>query len=177
MRINVLGTAGSGKSTFSKLIAEKLNVSYVQMDELFWKPDWSESSDEEFFPRLEQIVSFDGWVLDGNYTRTIPIKWKRVQLVVYLDLPLHIVLYRLIKRSFIRGLKNEELWNGCNETIWKNFFSSDSIILWGLKMFHKNRERFDQNSRCSKYSHIKFVRLRSRREVQQFVANVLPNVW
>ena len=177
MRINVLGTAGSGKSTFSKLIAEKLNVSYVQMDELFWKPDWTESSDEELFPKLEQTVSFDGWVLDGNYTRTIPIKWKRVQLVVYLDLPLHIVLYRLIKRSFIRGLKNEELWNGCKETIWKNFFSSDSIILWGLKMFHKNRERFDQNSRCSKYSHIKFVRLRSRREVQQFVANVLSNVW
>ena len=61
--------------------------------------------------------------------------------------------------------------------LFGKFFSSGSIILWALKMFHKNRERFDQNSRCSKYSHIKFVRLRSGREVQQFVANGLRNVW
>ena len=72
MRINVLGTAGSGKSTFSKLIAEKLSVSYIQMDELFWKPNWRESSDEELFPKLEKALSSDDWVLDGNYTRTIP---------------------------------------------------------------------------------------------------------
>ena len=74
MRINVLGTSGSGKSTFSKKLADKLNVPYVQLDELFWKPNWTESSDEELFPKLEKAVSSDEWVLDGNYTRTIPIK-------------------------------------------------------------------------------------------------------
>ena len=79
MRINVVGTAGSGKSTISKRIAQKLDVPYVQLDEIFWKPNWKESY---FFSKVEEIVSSD---LDGNYTRTIPIKWKRVQMVVYLD--------------------------------------------------------------------------------------------
>ena len=176
MRINVLGTAGSGKSTFSKLIAEKLSVSYIQLDELFWKPNWTESSDEEFFPKLEKALFSDDWVLDGNYTRTIPIKWKRVQMVVYLDLPFHIVLYRVIKRSLIRGFKNEELWAGNRETIWKQFFTRDSIILWTLKMFYKNRERFEVNSKSSEYSHIRFVRLRCMKEVEHFVTDGLHSV-
>ena len=87
------------------------------MDELFWKPNWRESSDEELFPKLEKALSPDDWVLDGNYTRTIPIKWKRVQMVVYLDLPFHIVLYRVIKRSLIRGFKTEELSASCTEAL------------------------------------------------------------
>ena len=73
MRINVVGTAGSGKSTISKRIAQKLDVPYVQLDEIFWKPNWKESCDEEFFSKVEEIVSSDGWILDGNYTRTIPL--------------------------------------------------------------------------------------------------------
>ena len=91
MRINVVGTAGSRRSTFAQSIAKKFNAPYIQLDEFFWKPNWKESCDEEFFSKVEEVVSTDRWILDGNYTRTIPIKWKRVQMVVYLDLPFHIV--------------------------------------------------------------------------------------
>ena len=173
MRINVLGTSGSGKTTFSKRLAEKLNVPYVQLDELFWKPNWTESSDEEFFPKIEDALSPDEWVLDGNYTRTIPVKWKRVQMVVYLDLPFHTVLFRVIKRSLIRSFKNEELWAGNRETIWKQLFTRDSIILWTLNTFHPNRERFEVNSKNPEYSSIKFVRLCSRKEAEDFVTHKL----
>jgi len=107
MRINVVGTSGSGKSTFAKSIAKKFNAPYVQMDEIYWKPNWKESCDEEFFSKVEEVVSTDRWILDGNYKRTIPIKWKRVQMVVYLDLPFHVVLYRIIKRSFLRGIRKK----------------------------------------------------------------------
>ena len=71
-----MGTSGSGKTSVARRIAKKLNIPYVELDELFWKPNWTESKDEEFFPKLEEALSVDGWVLDGNYTRTIPIKWK-----------------------------------------------------------------------------------------------------
>ena len=169
MRINVLGTSGSGKSTFSKKLADKLNVPYVQLDELFWKPNWTESSDEEFFPKIEDALSPDEWVLDGNYRRSTPVKWKRVQMVVYLDLPFHTVLFRVLKRSLIRSFKNEELWAGNRETFWKTFFTRDSIILWTLKMFHKNRKDYPKLFEKPEYSHIKFIRLRSTKEVDDFL--------
>ena len=173
MRINVVGTAGSGKSTVGKRIAERLNVPYIQLDELFWKPNWAESTDEELFPKLEKALSADDWVLDGNYSRTQPIKWKRVQMVVYLDLPFHIVFYRVIMRTIVRGIKKEELWAGNKEILWKQFFTRDSIILWTLKRFFTNRKRFAINSKDPKYSHIKFVRLRSGKEVEDFVTHKL----
>ena len=47
MRINVIGTSGSGKSSFSKRLAEKLDVPYIELDALHWKPNWTESTDEE----------------------------------------------------------------------------------------------------------------------------------
>ena len=37
MRINIVGTSGCGKSTVGKHIAERLNIPYIQLDELHWK--------------------------------------------------------------------------------------------------------------------------------------------
>ena len=167
-----MGTSGSGKTSVARRIAKKLNIPYVELDELFWKPNWTESTDEELFPKLEEALSVDGWVLDGNYTRTIPIKWKRCRMVVYLDLPFHIVLYRIIKRSLIRGFKNEELWAGNKETVLKHLFTRDSMILWTMKRFFTNRKRFAINSKNPEYSHIKFVRLRSKKEIGNFVTQL-----
>ncbi|HIA42625.1 MAG TPA: AAA family ATPase, partial [Gammaproteobacteria bacterium] len=39
MRINVMGTSGSGKTSVARRIAKKLNIPYVELDELFWKPN------------------------------------------------------------------------------------------------------------------------------------------
>ena len=176
MRINVVGTSGCGKSTVSKRIAERLNVPYIQLDELYWKPNWAESTDEELFPKLEKALSPDEWVLDGNYNRTTPIKWKRVQIVVYLDLPFHIVLYRIIRRSLLRGIRNEELWHGNKETLWKHLFTRDSMILWTIKRFSMNRKRYKELFEKPEYSHIKFVRLCSDKEVEDFVTHGLHTV-
>ena len=144
MRINVVGTSGCGKSTVGKRLAERLSVPYIQLDELYWKSNWGESTDEELFPKLEKALSPDEWVLDGNYNRTTSIKWKRVQMVVYLDLPFHIVLYRIIRRSLLRGIRNEELWHGNKETLWKHLFTTDSMILWTIKRFSMNRKRYTE---------------------------------
>ena len=176
MRINVVGTSGCGKSTVSKRIAERLNIPYIQLDELYWKPNWAESTDEELFPKLEKALFPAEWVLDGNYNRTASIKWKRVQMVVYLDLPFHIVLYRIIKRSLLRGIRNEELWHGNKETLWKHLFTRDSMILWTIKRFSMNRRRYTELFEKPEYSHIKFVRLCSDKEVEDFVTLGLHSV-
>ena len=52
-RVNVIGTSGTGKSTFSKKLAEKLEVPYLEMDRIFWLKNWEEPSNEVFFPKLE----------------------------------------------------------------------------------------------------------------------------
>ena len=69
-RINVIGTSGCGKTTFSKQLAQKMQLPYVEIDKIFWGPGWSMPADKVFFEKLETALSADAWVLDGNYTRT-----------------------------------------------------------------------------------------------------------
>ena len=174
MRINVVGTSGSGKSTFSRRIAKKLNVPYIEMDSLFWQANWIESTDEEFFPKVKEAIAGDSWILDGNYSRTKDIKWERVQMVVFLDLPFHIVLYRIISRSLINGYKRQELWSGTGnkESIWRTLLTRDSMIWWVVKTFHKNRKRYTALFDKMKNSKIQFVRLRSETEVEGFISQL-----
>ena len=44
---NVIGTSGAGKTTFAKVLAETLNSTYIELDNLFGKDDWQESTNEE----------------------------------------------------------------------------------------------------------------------------------
>lgn len=169
MRINVVGSSGSGKSTFSQQLAEKLDVPYIELDELHWKPDWEPSTNEELFDRLEQALSAEAWVLDGNYKKATPIKWRRSQVVVFLDLPFPIVLYRIVKRSLVRSITRQRLWHGNRESLRKNLLSHDSVILWMIGSFRKNRRVYAELFADPKYSHIQFIRLRSRKAIEEFV--------
>jgi adenylate kinase family enzyme len=81
-RINIIGTSGSGKSSFAKKLSQITGFPYVEMDKVFWGPNWKWPSDEEFFSKLKVALAGEKWILDGNYTRTIPIKWEKVDLVI-----------------------------------------------------------------------------------------------
>ncbi len=87
MKINVVGTSGSGKSTLARQLAERLDVPYIEMDRLYWRPEWQGTPDGAFLARLEQTLAEagGGWVLDGNYSRTQPIKWREVDYILWLD--------------------------------------------------------------------------------------------
>lgn len=78
MKINVVGVSGSGKSTLSQRLAALYNVPYIQMDQLFWRANWKGTPDLELREKLKVRMEEDpaGWVIDGNYTRTCPFKWK-----------------------------------------------------------------------------------------------------
>ena len=168
-RINIIGTSGVGKSTLSRKISEKLNLPYVELEDLCWQSKWTELTDDEFFPKVQKALSSDSWVLDGTYPRTRHIKWERVQMVVYLDLPLHIIFYRVLRRTLIYIFKGKVLWAGNRETFWRAFFTRDSIILWSLTTFFKNRKDYLIISNNSEYSHIKFIRLCSKKEIGNFI--------
>jgi adenylate kinase family enzyme len=170
-RINVVGTSGSGKTTFARKLAHRLNLPYYEMDQVFWKPGWQESSDDEFLARVREITSGQEWVLDGNYSRTIPEKWKHVQLIVWLDMSFLRTVLQVTRRVFQRAISREELWPGTGnrETFANAFFSKKSIIWWAVTNHRSNRRKYGSMMQAPQYAHITFVRLRTPREVQAFL--------
>ena len=172
-RINVVGTSGSGKSTFARELARLLALPYYEMDQLFWKADWQESRDEELFRKVQEVASQPKWVLDGNYVRTIPHKWQQVQMVIWLDLSFVRTVFRVSKRAIQRSFTRQELWPGTGnrETLSKAFLSRDSVIWWAITTYRKNRRTYAAMMASPEYSHIRFVRLRSPRSVAAYLKN------
>jgi adenylate kinase family enzyme len=170
-RINVVGTSGSGKTTFARELARRLDLPYYEMDRLFWKPGWEASSDVELFGKVQDVTSGRRWVLDGNYTRTLPIKWKSVQLVVWLDPSLLKTVWRVTVRTMRRALTREELWPGTGnrESLAEAFLSRKSIIGWAMSTHAANRRKYSALMAAPEYSHIEFVRLRSPAQAALFL--------
>lgn len=138
-KINVVGTSGSGKSTFSRKLAQVLKFPYIEMDRIFWQPNWQEPSNEKFFKDLEIALNQEKWVLDGNYTRTIPIKWKNVETIIWLDYSFTRTIFQAVKRAVQRSISKEEFWEGTGntESFRRIFFSKESIIWWSIKTHSK----------------------------------------
>src|SRR5436190_1536922 len=110
-RFNVSGISGSGKTTTSRAIAERLGLTHVELDSLFHGPNWSAPPPDEFKARiLRAIDGLDGWVIDGDYHGSLgSFVLKRVETLVWLDLPLHVCLRRIWRRTWRRIRTREEL--------------------------------------------------------------------
>jgi adenylate kinase family enzyme len=171
-KINVVGTSGSGKSTFARRLGEAIGQPHIEMDKVFWGPNWAMPKDEDFFANLRKALEGkDGWVLDGNYTRTIPIKWEKVDLVIWLDISFPRTFFQALKRALHRSWTGRELWEGTGnrETFTKTFLSKESILLWTWNTYGPVKEKYERMLADPKYSHVKFLRLRGHGEAEAFL--------
>ena len=62
-RIVILGNAGSGKSTLSRMLGEKLDYSVTHLDKLFWNPGWIKPDPEEFRAKVTEATNAPVWIL------------------------------------------------------------------------------------------------------------------
>lgn len=173
-RVVVFGTTGSGKSTVAARLAERTGLRVVELDALFWGRDWQPAPVELFRHRVERETVGEGWIVVGNYGQVRDLVWQVADTLIWLDLPLPLVMWRLLRRTIGRIATQEELWGtGNRESLRSAFFSRDSILLWALKTHHRNRKRFALE--CEFLAREKqVVRLRSAREVERFVATPPP---
>ena len=84
-KILVIGAPGSGKSTFATKLQKILNLPLVHLDNIWWKPDRTHVSREEFDRRLEEILRTPKWIVDGSYSRTYEVRFKACDTIIFLD--------------------------------------------------------------------------------------------
>lgn len=97
-RIMVVGCPGSGKSTVAIRIAQKLDLPVVHLDKIHYAPGWQERTKAEKKRLATRVEQADRWVIDGNLSATYPHRLSRADCCVWLDIPLRIRLWRLLKR-------------------------------------------------------------------------------
>lgn len=175
-RIVVIGTSGSGKTTLAKQIALKRHVPHIELDALNWQPNWQEAPLDEFRVAVENVLQPQQWVLDGNYRKVRDIVWKRADTLVWLDYPLRVILWRLTQRIFKRTLTRENLWGtGNRETLWKHFFTRDSLYLWVFKTYRRRRREYPQLFQHPEHAHLQVIHLKSPRKTEQWLNELDKN--
>lgn len=177
-RIAIVGVTSSGKSTLGARLAAALDLPLVELDALNWEPDWHALSDHdpsEFERRLREATAGDRWVVAGGYASfTERIFWARLETVVWLDLPLSVVLWRVLTRSWRRYRTREHLWGTNYERFWTQLkvWDHDSLIWWAIHTHSKRRARHLSQLSNPRWRHIRFIRLTSAREVAAFLRSV-----
>ncbi len=169
-RIAVYGPTGSGKTSFAAEVARRLGLAHVELDAIFWLPDWEEKPVAEFRAEVAATLAghTGGWVCDGNYSMVRDIVLAEADMVVWLRLPLRVTFWRVLRRAIRRNLNGESLWGTNNESWRRTFFRRDSLPLYSLT---KGRHSGNKAShlRSSIPPHIPLHELRSRRQVKAFL--------
>ena len=165
-RVCVISTAsGSGKTTFGRALAARLDVPFHELDALHHGPNWAEPTVEEFRAKVAPIVEDDVWVIDGSYRGKLgDLVPEAADTVVWLDLPLLVWLPRLVRRTTRRVVRREELWNGNRERLRDVFHPHNSVVVYALRNYRAQRRAL-----AADLPRFSLVRLRSDRDIDEFL--------
>lgn len=109
-RILLHGVTGSGKSTLAAAIGERLDISWVDLDHLNWRPGWTEVPQDELL----------------------------AEVVVALDYPARISFGRLLRRTVRRVATRELVCHGNTETV-RRTLGRDWILRWHVRALPRKR--------------------------------------
>jgi len=167
MRIAITGPSGSGKTTLAAELARTLGLRHVEIDALHHGPNWESCGVEVLTERVRAATEGDGWVTDSTYhTMLGDLIVERADLLVWLDLPIPLVMWRLLRRTHVRSRDKVELWNGNVEPGWRK---SATYLIWpALQRAYRNRRSFP-----ARYAGVDVRRLRSDAEVQELVRELV----
>ena len=84
-RVLIIGCPGSGKSTFAHALHMKTGLPLYHMDMLYWNADKTAVPRDVFDACLDRILHADAWILDGNYNRTMEMRFAACDTVFFLD--------------------------------------------------------------------------------------------
>ena len=171
-RIHVVGSTGSGKTILAAEISARLEIPHIELDSLYWQENWQGAEDEIFLASLRDALSGDAWVVDGNYSRTRPLIWERVDTVVWLDYPLRVNLGRLLRRSLKRIFLKELLWGRNRETVRALFISRESLFFWLFQTYNRRRRTYLALIADPSNARIRFVHLRSQSETNRWFGQI-----
>jgi adenylate kinase family enzyme len=137
VRIVILGTAGSGKSTFARRLGKKLDVPVVCLDDI-WQRDWGPSDVPAFRSLIRGAHACEAWISDGNFAAaTFDIRLPRATLIVWLECPRHVSAWRAFVRVLGPNSSGHRLRNlpRVLRYIW-NFDRINRPLIEKLRMEH-----------------------------------------
>jgi len=169
-RILIIGSCGSGKSTFARRLGKATGLEVIHLDRLYWKPNWVGTTDEDEWRKTVEIaLQGKAWIIDGNYSGTLAMRLQACDTVVFLDFPRTICVFRVLKRvAFYRKGSRPDMADGCDEKIDWDFVK----WIWNYPTRSKPKVEtlLDQHQDTTT-----IIRLKSKKEIENFFVKYSAN--
>ena len=69
-KVVVIGSGGSGKSTFSRQLGEVTGLPVVHLDKLYWHAGWVKTPAPVWQSIVQRELAKTKWIMDGNFGGT-----------------------------------------------------------------------------------------------------------
>lgn len=164
-KIVILGYSGSGKSTLAQELGQRYGCEVLHLDCVHWVAGWKEREKDEKTKMVSDFLdSHDSWVIDGNYKSVCyERRMEESTQIIFLDFPIHICLFRIVKRYFTyQGRSRESITEGCKEKIDKEF-------LWWILYKGRDKEHKERYQQVCKLYSDKAIVLKNPEAVKKFL--------
>lgn len=168
-KILIIGSSGSGKSTLARRLGEATGLEVIHLDKLFWNPNWVETPKEEWQKKVEKALQGASWIIDGNFSGTMETRLEACDTAIFLDMPRTTCVFRILKRVvFYRKGSRPDMADGCDERFdWE-------FIKWVWNYPARSKPKVE--ALLKKFRDGKtIIRLKSKAEIENFLANCLPD--
>lgn len=131
MKIRIIGSVGSGKTTLAKKLSEMEGISYFETDRIVWKREQIEvrRTDSEKNELLKQIINQPNWIIEGVHIEPWAMdSFTQADIIIFLDLPKHQIRYQLIKRQIKQLLRIESAHYPIRLKMLKQMFYWDNLF-------------------------------------------------
>ena len=164
-RIMIVGSPGSGKSTLSKMLSQKLGYPILHLDKIYHIDNKNSISKEELKDQIAKFVETNEFfIIDGNYGSTMEDRMQFVDTVIILDINTNICLENIEKRRLSNELRSDMAEGFDNSTF-------DDEFIEFVKSF-RNNNLPKIKLLLSKYNYLQQIYLKSYKAIENFALSL-----
>lgn len=144
-KIYIIGPVGSGKTTFSKKLSEKYDITRYELDKVSWDDDNGniKRTDEEALKLFDAILDNDSWIIEDVGRSKFKKGREQADIIYYIRLSKLKSYYRVTKRWIKQRIGIEE-YNyppTFKQLLYffstvKSYYKKENNLLKDLKEFH-----------------------------------------
>lgn len=162
-RVIVIGCPGSGKSTFSRELSEKMGLPLFHLDMMYWNDDRTRVDRDVFYAKLQDVLATGEWIIDGDYISTMELRIKHADTIIFLDYPLEVCLQGANAR--VGQVRSDMPWVEVEKEV-------DSEFITRINNYNSEKRPIVIGL-LNKYSDKTVVILKSRAQADEFIKNNL----
>ncbi|MHA6252944.1 AAA family ATPase [Oceanobacillus sp. CAU 1775] len=164
IKVHIIGSIGSGKTTLARKLSSQLHIPYFELFNVVWKR--SDTGDrrrkeEERDEYLSEIIKSDCWIIEGVHHKWVTPSFQTADVIIFLDTKLSKRRFRIIKRFFMQKIGLEKANYKPTIKILKDLYNYNTVfedemkqeIFSMVKPFDSKLIVLNSHSEINKYLH------------------------